>query len=179
MMARLALAVGAATLSSGYSSCTFISGDGSAIGTGGGPNAGTGYQTTLVLRDSTGTNTSSFVMGEPIRFDLEIRNLDNVAKTLQFPDSQIYDFYVLEAGTARLRWRWSEGMAFSSANSQLLFTASSSRSYSVLWNGVLRDGTQLPAGNYRARGVIVAEDFAGDPLRASDLGSNVVDFTVR
>jgi hypothetical protein len=49
----------------------------------------------------------------------------------------------------------------------------------VIWNGVLADGTQLPAGTYRARGVVVAVDFTGNPLMTSDLGSNVVSFTVQ
>ena len=59
------------------------------------------------------------------------------------------------------------------------FAPNSSKSYSVTWNGVLDDGTQLPAGSYRARGVIVANDFTSDPLMTSDLGSNIVNFTVR
>jgi hypothetical protein len=187
MMARLALAVGIAALTLGtYSRCSFVSNTGGTgsigdpgPGNGNGSGNGYGYDTTLVLRDSSGTATGSFVMGEPIRFDLEITNLDNVAKNLQFPDAQIYDFYVLEAGSSRVRWRWSQGMAFTQVHSQLIFTPNSSRSYSVVWNGVLADGSQLPAGNYRARGAIVAEDFSADPLRNSDLGSNVVNFTVR
>lgn len=192
MMARLALTVGLAALTLGaYSRCSFVSntggtgaviggpGYGNGDGSGGGNGATYGYDTTLELRDSSGTPSVSFVMGEPIRFDLEITNLDSTAKTLQFPDAQIYDFYVLDAGGSRVRWRWSQGMAFAQVNSQLLFTGNSSRSYSVVWNAALADGTQLPVGNYRARGVIVTESFAGDPLRASDFGSNVVNFTVR
>ena len=52
-------------------------------------------------------------------------------------------------------------------------------SSSVTWNGVLGDGTQLPAGNYRARGAIVADEFGGDPLVDGDLVSNMIPFTVR
>jgi hypothetical protein len=43
----------------------------------------------------------------------------------------------------------------------------------------LSDGTQLPVGSYRARGVIVVNNFLSDPLVSSPLGSNIVNFTVR
>lgn len=179
MMARLVLAVGLAAVTLGYSRCTFVSDTGGTGGTGGTPGIDNGYDTTLELRDTSGVPASSFVMGEPIRFDLEIRNLDSYTKTLQFADAQVFDLYVLEPDTSRVRWRHSEGKVYAQVATQLQFTGNSSHSYSVTWNGVLADGTQLPVGSYRARGVIVAEVFLGDPLRTSDLGSNLVYFTVR
>jgi hypothetical protein len=166
MMAR-SLLVGAALLSCGYSSCSFVSGDGSGSS---GSGSFEDFSTTLVLRDATGTTTGSFVMGEPIRFDLEIQNRDGRTATLQFPDSQIYDFYVFDAAGSTVRWRWSEGMAFTQTPTQLSFAPFSSKSYSVTWNGVLDDGTQLPAGSYRAQGIIVSDD---------QQDSNLVNFTVR
>lgn len=167
-MARLALVAGAALLTVGYSSCTFVSGTGSGGSSGSG--FGDGFSTTLALRDSSGTTTTSFVMGEPIRFDLEIESRSTQTTALQFPDSQIYDFYVLDAAGSGVRWRWSEGMSFTQVSTQLTFAPLSSKSYSVTWNGVLSDGTQLPAGNYRAQGIIVAND---------QQDSNLVAFTVR
>ena len=176
MMARLALVAGAALLTCGYSSCTFVSGEGTGTVR---PGLGDDFSTTLLLRDSSGTATTSFVMGEPIRFDLEIENRDTQSATLQFPDSQVYDFYVLDAAGPRIRWRWSEGMTFTQVPTQLSFAPLSRRSYSITWNGVVSDGTQLPAGNYRARGVIVSDESGGDPLVEGDLVSNWVAFTVR
>jgi len=182
-MARLALVVGASLLTFGYSKCVFVSNTG---GTGviagsssSGSGGGTGFATTLVLRDTSGSPANSFLMGEAIRFDLAIENQSAVSATLQFADAQIYDFFVLDAGTRRVRWRWSDGMTFAQVATQLTFPGYSSKAYSISWNGVLANGTQLPAGNYQARGVIVADDFSGDPLLASNLGSNVVNFTVR
>ena len=168
MMARLTLVVGAALLTCGYSSCTFVSGTGSGGSSGSG--FGDGFSTTLALRDSSGTTTTSFVMGEPIRFELEIESRSTQTTALQFPDSQIYDFYVLDAAGSGVRWRWSEGMAFAQVSTQLTFAPLSSKSYSVTWNGVLSDGTQLPAGSYRAQGTIVSDD---------QQDSNLVNFTVR
>jgi hypothetical protein len=194
MMARIVLTVGAGLCTFGYARCSFVSdtggtscsgmaGYGTTCGgtSGGGSNGGgsSGYTTSLMLRDSTGVETTSVVMGESIRFDLEILNNANMATSLLFPDTQIYDFYVLDANGAGVRWRWSEGMAFAPGNTKLAFTPYASKAYSVIWNGVLSDGTQLPAGNYRARGVIVAVNFLDDPTMTSDLGSNIVNFSVR
>jgi hypothetical protein len=179
MMARLLLVLGASLVAFGYSKCVFVSGDGDTIAGGGGSGFGDDFSTTLVLRDSGGSASADFVMGEPIRFDLEIRNRSNLNATLHFPDGQLYDFYVLDATGSRIRWRWSDGMSFGQSPTQLTFAPSSTKAYSVTWNGVLADGTQLPAGSYRARGAIVADDFGGDPLVDDDLVSNLVLFTVR
>lgn len=187
IMARLALIVGASLVTFGYSKCVFVSntggtgfvaGSSSGGGSSSGTGNGTGFNTTLVLRDTSGNVSNSFLMGQSIRFDLAIENQSGLSTTLQFADAQIYDFYVLDAGTRQVRWRWSDGMSFAQVATQLAFPAYSSKSYSIVWNGVLSNGTQLPAGNYQARGVIVADDFTGDPLIASNLGSNVVSFTV-
>jgi hypothetical protein len=179
-MARLLLVLGASLMTFGYSKCVFVSGDGGAlVSSSSGSGFGDDFTTTLVLHDSTGSVSTSFVMGEPIRFDLEIQNRTNRTSTLHFPDGQIYDFYVLDAAGPRRRWRWSDGLSFTQVATQLSFAPYSTRAYSVTWNGVLADGTQLPAGSYRARGVIVSDMFGGDPLVDGDMVSNPVFFTVR
>src|ERR1044071_3187036 len=180
MMTRLLLVLGAALLTFGYSRCVFISGDGGAVaGSSSGSGFGNDFSTTLVLRDSTGSSSTSFVMGESLRFDMEIQNRSNLSATLRFPDGQIYDFYVLDATGSRVRWRWSDGMTFTQTPTELTFAPYSTKAYSVTWNAVLADGSQLPAGNYRARGVITSNDFLGDPLVDGDLVSNMVNFAVR
>jgi hypothetical protein len=179
MISRLALIVGIGLITVGYTKCAFVSNTGGTTDDGTN-NAGVGtFSTTLVLRDSSGVATTNFVFGEPIRFDLEARNLSGQAVTLTFPTSQIYDFVVLDGSSSRIRWRWSANMSFTQAVTQLTFDPGSSRSYSVLWNGDLSDGTQLPVGNYRARGALVFAEFASDPLAADDQASQVVNFTVR
>ena len=179
MMARLLLVISASLVTFGYSKCVFVSGDGGGIAGSSGSGFGNDFSTSLLLRDSSGSATTNFVMGEPIRFDLEIQNRSNLSATLRFPDAQIYDFYVLDAAGSQIRWRWSQGMSFDQAPTQLTFAPYSTKAYSVTWNGVLGDGTQLPAGNYRARGAIVADEFGGDPLVDGDLVSNMIPFTVR
>lgn len=185
MIARLALVVGIGLVTAGYSKCVFVSNTGgTTVGVVGGDGDGTGsivdtFATTLVLRDSAGVVTTSFVFGEQIRFDLEARNQGAQAVTLTFPDAQIYDFVVLDSDSARVRWRWSDNLSFPQVVTQLRFEPNSTKAYSVLWNGVLSDGTQLPTGNYRAQGMLVSDESAGSPIAAGDLVSPLVNFTVR
>lgn len=183
IMARLALTVGICLFSFGYTKCAFVSDTGGTAGivTGGdgAPLPGGTFNTLLALRDSAGLLTNNFRFGEPIRFDLEVRNRTAQTVNLSFPDAQIYDFVVLDAAGTRVRWRWSDGMAFAQVVTPLAFEPYSSKSYSVVWNGVLGDGTQLPPGNYRARGTLVFDQFSSDPLAPSEMASPLIDFTVR
>jgi Intracellular proteinase inhibitor len=183
IIARLALVVGVGLVTAGYSKCVFVSNTGgTTVGVVGGDGSGSivgTFSTTLELRDSAGVATTSFVFGEQIRFDLEVRNQSAQVVTLNFPDAQIYDFVVLDSDSARVRWRWSDNMSFPQVATQLRFEPNSSKAYSVLWDGVLSDGTQLPPGDYRARGVLVFNEFASDPIAADDLGSPLVNFTVQ
>jgi hypothetical protein len=181
MIARLCVAVGMAFCTFGYSACVFKSGDTSAIGgsDGGGTIGDETFSTTLTLRDSSGVATTDFVMGEAIRFDLEVLNRTQRTVNLQFPDGQIYDVYVFPAGSSQVLWRWGLDKTFPQVVTQLSFPPNSSKAYVLTWNAVLPDGAQLPVGNYRARGVIVSTDFTGDPLTPDELASPLVDFTVR
>jgi hypothetical protein len=180
MIARLALIVGIALVTAGYSKCVFVSDTGGTTGGSDPIGGGVGnFSTTLALRDASGVVTTSFVFGEQIRFDLEARNQSAQAVTLTFPDAQIYDFVVFDSNSSLVRWRWSENMTFPQGMTQLRFEPNSTKAYSVLWNGVLSDGTQLPVGNYRAQGMLVSDDSAGYPIAAGDLDSPLVNFTVR
>ena len=181
MIARLALTLGMAFCTFGYSACVFKSGDVSGVGSGndGDVIGGAIFSTTLTLRDSSGTATTSFVMGEPIRFDLEVLNRTSREQNLQFPDGQIYDIYVLAANSSQVLWRWGADKSFPQVVTTLSFPPNSSKAYLVGWNAVLSDGTQLPAGSYRARGIMVSGDFMGDPLATGELASPLVNFTVR
>jgi hypothetical protein len=177
-MARLTLVVGIALCAFGYSKCVFVSDPG---GTGGiVPNGASGtFVTTLTLNDSTGVATNNFAFGEPIRFDLEAHNRTAQTINLVFPTTQIYDFVVLEPTQVRVLWRWSQNLTFPQQVTQLTFDPYSSKTYSVEWDGVQNDGTQLPPGTYRARGVLVFDEFPNDPTFVNEMGSPLVNFTVR
>src|SRR3954468_24239322 len=118
MMSRLACVVGIAICSFGYSRCTFVSNPGGTPADPGLPGSNGVFVTTLTLHDSSGTQLTSFVMGEPIRFDLEGLNRDAQPRTLRFADAQLYDIYVFDADTHRVRWRWATGKDFAQVNTQ-------------------------------------------------------------
>jgi hypothetical protein len=182
MIARIGVAVGIAFCTFGYSACVFKSGDtsgGGGSGDDGGVIDDATFSTTLILRNSSGVATTSFVMGEPIRFDLEVLNRTNRTVNLQFPDGQIFDLYVFPANGSQVLWRWAADQAFPQVVTELSFPPDSSKAWQVSWNAALADGTQLPVGSYRARGVIVSSDFDADPLAPDELASPLVDFTVR
>lgn len=139
----------------------------------------TTFVTRLALFDSTGTRTSAFVFGEPIRFELEVTNISSHRVHVQFDDAQLYDFVVVDSGTSRVRWQWSDDQAFAQVAQELTFEPGSSRTFTVVWYGQLADGSQLPVGNYQARGVMVFDEFFGDPFAGSEMASALQPFTVR
>jgi hypothetical protein len=181
MIARLAVTLGIAFCTVGYSACVFKSGSDPDGGSGddGGVIGDATFATSLTLRDSSGVATTSFVMGEPIRFELEVLNRTSRTVSLQFADGQIYDFYVFASNSNQVLWRWAADQAFPQVATELTFLPHSSKTWLVSWDAVLADGTQLPVGSYRARGVIVASDYLGDPLASGELASPLVNFTVR
>ena len=174
-MARLSLLVGIWLATAGAQVSCSSDGNGRFDNGGGGSD----FDATLTLRDVAGVETSEFVFGEAMRFDYEIVNLTNRRLTVRFTDAQIYDFVVLDNGTANTRWRWSDAQSFSQTATELTFEPYASKSYSVIWAGTLADGTQLPVGNYQARGSLVFDGFKTNPLAASQLGSPLEAFTVR
>jgi len=184
MMARLALLIGIGLVTAGnYAACAFKSGpnggvyptppDGS-----GAPGAGT-FRSALVLRNVTGVATSSFVFGEPIRFDFEIVNQTSSQQRVQFPDAQTHDFLVSNQAGTQVLWRWSDGLAYAQVTTELVFEPYASKTFTLVWSGVLADGTHLGAGNYRARGALAYSGFDADPLSPNEMASPLEPFTVR
>lgn len=141
--------------------------------------SGATFVSRLALFNPAGTRTSDFVFGEPIRFDLEVTNISSRTVHVQFDDAQIYDFVVVDSGTSRVRWRWSDDQVFAQATQELAFEPGASRTFTVTWSGQLDDGSQLPVGNYQARGVMVFDAYFGDPLARGEQGSPLQPFTVR
>ena len=133
----------------------------------------------LTLRSSDGGTSASFVFGEPIRLDFEIRNLTGRTVHVQFDDAQLYDFVVVDSGSSQVRWQWSDSQSFAQVLTEQTFEPYSSKSFSITWSGQLENGSQLPAGSYRARGVMVFDEFFANPLAPGEMGSPLQSFTVR
>ena len=180
MMARLALLVGIALATSGYSSCSFSSGPngGQLPDMPGPPGVGT-FSSTLTMRNVSGVETHDFVFGEPIRFDFEIINRTNTQQRVQFPDAQTHEFLVANPTATQIVWKWSDGQVFAQVTTELVFEPYASKTFTLVWPGTLADGTNLKVGNYQARGALVYPSFETDPLAPNDMGSPLTPFTVR
>ena len=177
-MARLALLGGICLVTSGnVAFCSFQSGPDALLGPGTG---GTGeFRSTLVLRNVSGVETSSFVFGEPIRFDFAVENLTGRQLRISFPDAQMTDYLVVNQGTTQIRWMWSEDQSFAQVRTELVFEAFATQSFSVTWNGSLSDGTNLPPGSYEARGLLLFDGYEANPLAPSQLAAPLQPFVVR
>ena len=177
MMARLALLVGICLVTLGnVAFCSFNSGP---VGGTGGPDGNDNFQSTLILRDVSGVETSSFVFGEPIRFDFAVENLTDRQLRISVPDAQTTDYLVVNQGTTQIRWAWSDGQSFAQVRTEVVFEPFASKSFSMTWNGNLSDGTNLPPGDYQARGLMVFDGYESNPLAPSELAAPLVPFTVR
>ena len=177
-MARLALLVGIGVTTLGsYYSCssngTITAGSGDS-----GAQGGATFASTLTLRDSTGARTSDFTFGEPLRMNFEIRNLTQRTVHVDFDDARTYDFLVLGQSANTVRWRWSDGQSFAQVRTELTFGPLASKSFEIVWNGILGDGTQLPAGSYRARAALIFPGFDADPASPGEMASPMETFTV-
>jgi hypothetical protein len=176
MMARLAMLVGICLVTLGnVSYCSFSSGPPKPVM----PPYVNPLGSSLTLRDVSGVETRSFVFGEPVRFDFEVVNLTDQRQSVQFVDGQDHDFVVVNNGTSLVRWKWSQNMAFTQANTELMFEPNASKTFTLYWPGTLADGTHLPPGTYQARGALLFDGFRADPLAPNAMGSELETFTVR
>lgn len=176
MMARLAAAVGIALFTGGAQvSCGNRFGDGRDLDSGNGPT----FTTTLVLRDSAGAATATFARGEPITFELVVRNRSAGTVRLENGHPPDSDFLVVDDGTDDVRWRNNANNSFPTVVVPLVFAAGETRTFTVTWDQVLDDGSMLGRGDYEARGVVPFAGFEQDPLAPNELGSNLSAFRVR
>ena len=83
-----------------------------------GCNGGNGNDSQLILvtyldvLDSDGQKTFEFSSGEEIQFELNIMNTSRSPQTLEFPSGHQYDFFVRQADTSNIIWRWSDHRVF-------------------------------------------------------------------
>ena len=156
--------------------CTFTLGADSCSST---PGANPTFVADLVLKNAAGAVRQEFAPGEPITMELTVRNRASTEAILQFATGHQFDFVVVDAGTSRVRWRWSHGKAFTQAITELEFGPQETKTFVVTWNQ--NDDAKLPVsvGNYEARGVLIFAEFDVNPLAPNQLGSPVRAFTIR
>jgi hypothetical protein len=141
--------------------------------------SGQTFVTDLVLKTATGTVRNDFAPGEPITFELRVRNRRQAEAVVQFSSGQQFDFVVLDDGTNRVRWQWSRRRAFTQATTELVFAPGETKIFTVTWDQL--DDADLPVGgsDYEARGVLLFAEFASDPLFPHQLGSLLRPLSIR
>ncbi len=179
MMARLVMLFGVCLFTAGAQfSC---SSDGTArigdddLDSGNGPR----FVTQLVLRNSAGTESYTFQRGDLITFELSVRNRTNQTVTLADCCPPDREFFVFEAGSRSLRWKWTEGRAFPAVLEDLVFGPQETKIFMAEWNQVTRSGEMIAAGGYEARGAVPFVQVQADPLAPGELASNLRSFAVR
>jgi hypothetical protein len=180
MIARLLVLGAVALVTMGaQSSCSSSYGDGARMddptnGSGDGPT----FTATLVLKDSSGRVTDRFRRGELITMELTVRNHTDFVQRLSFADANHEDFLVFDAGTPRLRWRWTDGKAFAQVVTEVTFEAQQSQTLSVTWDQVLASGAMLEIGRYEARGMMMRLLPGADLQSPNERASILVPFTI-
>jgi hypothetical protein len=183
MIARV-LAVSFVMLVSSGSQVKCTSGDPSLIeereddlGSGDGPT----FTTTLVLRDSAGTEKYRFQRGELITLELTVRNRTDQPQTVSLSTPQVSDFYVFRDDEDEPLWNATHGTASPTVITPLGFAAGETKVIHMTWTQEIPDGTFLRRGTYDARGAILAVGvFAplGDPLTPHELASDLQEFSI-
>jgi hypothetical protein len=179
MMSRLALLLGICLFTAGAQTSCSSSGVVSIRDDDLDSGDGTRFTTRLTLRDSAGTETSTFDRGELVTFVLTVRNHSGQTVTLAGccpPDSE---FFVFDDDPRTLRWKWTEGRSFPAVISDLVFAPFETRTFTAEWNMVTRSGSMLAPGRYDARGAVPFVQLQADPLVPGELASGLRTFTVR
>jgi Intracellular proteinase inhibitor len=176
---RLATLVGILVICAGTTtsnrSCSLGSSDDSGDG-GSDPT----FVATLQLQNTSGEVTDSFSRNELIQMVLTVRNRRDTTETINFTDSRTTDFVVVRANSDAIVWQLSQESAAPTPGATTLeFAPGQIRTFTTTWDQTDSDsGEEVRTGAYEARGVLVFEGFDDSPLRASQLGSPLEQFTI-
>ena len=108
----------------------------------------------LILRDAFTQESNSFVQGENIEFFLVATNNSSNTITLNFIDTQQYDFYISSSTNTEI-WRWSADKVFGDALTELVIQAGDSIEISEIWDQSLPGGGTIAIGSYSAAGSLL------------------------
>jgi Intracellular proteinase inhibitor len=137
------------------------------------------FVATLQLQNVTGDVTDAFERDELVQMILTVRNRTDEAQTLDFDTSLQSDFVVVRDNTDDVVWRLSdESAAPSQTATTLEFAPGQVRTITTSWNQIDNNGDRVRVGSYEARGVLIFDGFEDHPLRSSQLGSPLEQFTI-
>ncbi|MGH9751117.1 MAG: BsuPI-related putative proteinase inhibitor [Candidatus Polarisedimenticolia bacterium] len=133
------------------------------------PAAPDEFETRLLLKDPDGKEANAFTIGETVTFEVILRNRTAKFRTLTLPSSRTHDIIVSRG--EREVWRWSAGRMFAQVLTEVTLPPGASRGYPASWDMADPNGTLLPAGEYRAVGLV--------PAGVPGSRSGPVSFTIR
>jgi Intracellular proteinase inhibitor len=138
------------------------------------------FVATLQLQNTTGEVTDAFERQELVQMILTVRNRRDTTETMDFTDSRTSDFVVVRANTDNIVWQLSQETAAPSPTpTTLTFGPNETKTFTTTWDQTDSDsGDQVSTGSYEARGVLVFDEFDQNPLRASQRGSPLEEFTI-
>jgi intracellular proteinase inhibitor BsuPI len=137
------------------------------------------FVATLQLQDTSGEVTDAFQRQELIQMVLTVRNRTDKTQTLNFDTSRQSDFVVVRSDNNDVVWQLSAvSSPASTTPSTLEFAPNQVRTITTSWNQTDSNGDQARVGTYEARGVLIFDGFDSHPLRASQLGSPLAEFTI-
>jgi hypothetical protein len=138
------------------------------------------FVATLQLQDSSGDVTDSFERNATITMILTVRNRRDTTQTIDFTDSRTRDFVVVRADTNDVVWQLSDETAAPSPTpTTLTFGPNEIQTFTTTWDQTESgSGDPVRVGTYEARGVLIFDGFDNNPLRASQLGSQLEQFTI-
>lgn len=137
------------------------------------------FVTELTLEQADGGQTDSFPQGADAVVVLHVRNRSSEDQTLEFADSRVNDFVVLDAQGNAVRL-WSDPHDFAQVITEITIAAGATERFEMDWNGLRDDqGEALPPGHYEIQGWLPTEDEDGiDELEPSPLRSTLVAFEI-
>ena len=138
------------------------------------------FVATLQLQDSSGDASDSFDRGATVTMILTVRNRRDTTETIDFTDGRTRDFVIVRANTDNIVWQLSKETAAPSPNpTTLTFGPNETQTFTTTWDQTESgSGDQVRVGDYEARGVLVFDGFDDHPLRASQVGSELEQFTI-
>ena len=154
------------------------------IGSSNNNNSGDGgndptFVATLQLQSVNGDVTDAFQRDELIQMILTVRNRTDKTQTLDFTTTRQSDFVVVRDNTDTVVWRLSDvSSPPASTPSTLQFGPNQVRTITTSWDQIDSNGNRVAVGSYEARGVLIFDGFDDHPLRASQLGSPLQQFTI-
>lgn len=138
------------------------------------------FVATLQVEDASGNVSNSFERGAIVTMILTVRNRRDTNQTIDFTTGRTRDFVVVRANTSDIMWQLSKQTAAPSPNpTTLTFGPNESQTFTTTWDQTESgSGNQVRVGSYEARGVLVFDGFDTNPLRASQIGSELEQFTI-